>query len=824
MYQQVNSTAGPVELASKPLGELPPDSRFFLAPVAGAGWLAGIWLASQTPLGLVAWLGLALTALLGAVVWWRRGRVGLLVAGLAAVALGGARLVLASTPQGPGYIHYYNGARAVAVVGEVVEEPRLSDTRMQFQIRVREVEYNGQDRRVEGLMLVDSGRFAPVRYGSTVRLEGDISSPLTESSSYGQYLTRNHLHSMMRFPQLEVIDQSGGSPFKRRLIQIRERGRQVIGIALPEPHASLLKGILLGDSSGMPSGLNNAFRTTGMTHIIAISGFNIALIIALLSQLATPVMPPRPASIAIVVLVASYALLVGAEASVVRAAIMGIAYLISLRLFGRPTLAIAGLFVAAALMTLIDPMTLWDIGFQLSFMATLGLMIYAGRWTRQLGGRTSGIASPQVRSRLTSLVAEITVVTLAAQLLTLPLILFHFGRLSLASLPANMLLLPAQPAVMMSGGLTLLLGLLSPALAQIAGLVAWPFLHYTIRVVYLLAEPAGASVPLRLSVTGLLAVYLCIALVTLYTMAEPEKRQRAWNLLLTSRLTLTAAVSGVLAIILFVSWLVDRPDGRLHVAFLDVGQGDAIFIQSPSGRQLLIDGGQFPSVILEELGRQMPFWDRSIDVVLATHPHSDHVAGLVSVLDQFRVSQLVTSGADEDADASFDALMSAASQSGVPAGIAMAGEIIVLDEGVQLEILQAGPVFPDGKLNDRSIVARLTYGELSVLLPGDAEAAAEAGLLRGGQTLDSVILKAGHHGGNTSSGEAFLHVVSPQVIVISSGKDNDYGHPDPEMLARATAAGATILRTDQLGTIEVESDGISMWWQAENGLANDFAP
>lgn len=499
----------------------------------------------------------------------------------------------------------------------------------------------------------------------------------------------------------------------------------------------------------------------------------------------------------------------------VRAAIMGATFLAGLRLLGRPTFIVAGLFCAAFLMTLVRPNALWDIGFQLSFAATLGLVIYAGRWTRRLDRRASTVLDPQARGRVVRIVSEVLIVTLAAQVLTLPLLLFHFGRLSLVSLPANALLLPVQPAVMATGGLTLLLGLALPMAGQVAGWFSWLFLHYTINVIRLLAQVPFASVPLPLSTAGLVIVYGMIAALTILPAARGRRSSSTpVRPRLRRGLLYSGAVIGLIGVLLW-AWNSSRPDGRLHVVFLDVGQGDAIFIQSPGGRQVLIDGGRYPSTTLDELGRWIPFWDRSIDMVIATHPDADHVAGLVDVMARYDVGILITNAADEDGDAIFAALLGEANGDGVTIHEAHEGDIIKLEDGVELEVLHSGsPGSPDHR-NDDSVVTRLTYGALSVLLTGDAEEAAETEMIRGDLPLDAVVLKAGHHGANTSSSAPFLEAVSPRVVVISVGADNSYGHPHPAMLARAVAVGAAVLRTDLLGTIELESDGRRMWWISE---------
>jgi competence protein ComEC len=793
------------------------DSRYYLALTGGVGWLVGIWLASHTTLSLYFWFAMVIAAVMASVIFWQNSRLGLFLAGCAAVALGGGRFVLVQPANSAGYIHTFNGTRNVLVTGQVVEEPLQRDRFIQLPVAVSELLIDGQPMSASGLVLAQTWRYPVVPYGATVRLYGHLEPPeALGSPGYASYLRRQGIRSIMSYPQLDILSAEGGNPFYKALLNIRDHGRAVIRQALPEPQASLLTGILLGDDSGMPREWVEAFRTTGMTHIIAISGFNIALLIALLDRFSGLFLPRRTAAIAIMILVALYAALVGGAASVVRAAVMGIVYLVATRLLGRPTLTVSALLVASFLMTLWNPLTLWDVGFQLSFAATLGLMLYAGTWTAWTERRLMAGSTSFVRWRAVRLVGEVLVVTLAAQILTLPLILYHFGRLSLASLPANILVLPVQPGVMVTGGLTLLAGTISPVLGQIAGWSAWLFLGYTTGVIGLLAEVPGASMPLEMSPGAVAFIYLAIGMVTILAMVN--QRQRAnYKAQIRDRWVHLALVT-VVAILLvtMIAVISQRPDGHLHVAFLDVGQGDAIFVETPGGRQVLVDGGRYPSRLLNQLSRQMPFWDRSLDVVIATHPDEDHIAGLVTVVERYQIDHLITNGVEPDGIPIYEALLSAAATRTTVVHNTRAGEIFDLGDGVRLEILHPDESFRHDGQNEASVVARLIYGELTVLLTGDAEAAAEEAMLNGGRVLEAVVLKAGHHGANTSSGEPFLTAVRPRYIIISAGRENSYGHPHAAMLGRAGEIGAVIMRTDELGTIELISDGLKMWWQSDN--------
>ncbi len=264
---------------------------------------------------------------------------------------------------------------------------------------------------------------------------------------------------------------------------------------------------------------------------------------------------------------------------------------------------------------------------------------------------------------------------------------------------------------------------------------------------------------------------------------------------------------------LLVWYVVAREDrgGILTVSYLDVGQGDAIFIDSPSGIQVLIDGGKGKKV-LAELGRVMPFYDHSIDVVIATHPDQDHIEGLIGVEERYKTLIYIEPGLVTDKPF-HNILKAEVSKNGTQRLVAKAGQRIELGKGAYLEI-----IFPDldvstwqADTNKASVVAKLVYGKTSFLFSGDLPIAWEDYLAgTRGSDLDVDVLKVGHHGSRTSSGDYFLSATSPTIAVISAGKDNSYGHPHKEVLERLTKTGAQILSTIDLGTITIKSNGTSI--------------
>ena len=263
------------------------------------------------------------------------------------------------------------------------------------------------------------------------------------------------------------------------------------------------------------------------------------------------------------------------------------------------------------------------------------------------------------------------------------------------------------------------------------------------------------------------------------------------------------AIVGSLVLLIGIVW--QWPDGRVHLVACDVGQGDGILIWRGSA-QVVVDGGPDRKIV-DCLSRFVPFWDRSIELVVLTHPEADHVTGLVEVLKRYAVGQLVTSNVAKDTRV-FGEFKQAVAKDQVPVHIAMAGEEVMVG-GLAFKVL--GARTEAAEVNETSVVLKLVYGQFRALLTGDIGSETEQVLVNSGSNLRSNVLKVGHHGSKFSSSEEFLRAVKPALAVISVGKKNRYGHPTQETLGRFRAVGARILRTDESGHIEIVSDGEKLW-------------
>jgi competence protein ComEC len=297
---------------------------------------------------------------------------------------------------------------------------------------------------------------------------------------------------------------------------------------------------------------------------------------------------------------------------------------------------------------------------------------------------------------------------------------------------------------------------------------------------------------------------------------DAEERRALWHAV-TDRLSTKAVLVG-LFLVGVVSWMgaTATPDGWLHVVFFDVGQGDGIFIATPSGRQAVVDGGPSPSAMADAVGRRMPFWDRSLDLVILSHANDDHLGGLIPILERYEVAHAVQPR-DPHFTAAYSRWHDLLQEKGIDTHWGRAGMRIHLGDGVWLEVLNPPAVSwqaTDADGNNNSVVVRLTYGETTFLLTGDIGAEVEGWLLMH-QPVQAQVLKLAHHGAKTSTTEAFLSVVDPWVAVVSVGADNGFGHPSGGVIDRVAEAGIRLYRTDVHGDIEFVSDGRRLWVRTE---------
>jgi competence protein ComEC len=778
-------------------------------------WLVGIalarWLDFPWPVAAM----LVLPALSASLLYRRNPAVSRTAILTLALLAGAFRFLFSQPTIDQTHIAFYNdNPLPLKITGLVVDEPDVRDQNINLRLQVESIRQGATEQPVTGLLLVRAPRYPEYAYGDRLTVLGRPETPpVFEDFSYKDYLARFGILSMIRRPSIHRLESGQGNPFWIAMYAFKAGASRSINRILTEPYAALLNGILLGIETGIPTDLYEAFNLTGTSHIIVISGSNISLIAGLLLLMGQKTAGKRYAPPLALIGISLYTLLVGADAAVSRAAFMGGLWVLAVWA-GRPGFALNALFFSGLALTAINPLILWDVGFQLSFMATLGLIVLVPPLERVTFSFLQTRLKREYVGLTMALLSELLIVTVAAQIITGPLIVYQFGRLSLVSLLSNLLILPAQPPIMLVGGLAAMTGMLWLPLGQLLGWLVWLPLAWSVAVVEQTARLPLASLDLGTFPFWLLLLMYAAMAAGVWWLNRPrltaEPRPR-FHLPEVGNVTTRILVGGgVVIVILMGLALWSQADGRLHVAFLDVGQGDAILLTLPDGRQMLIDGGPAATTLNWRLGQEMPFWDHSLDVVVNTHPDADHLAGLVGLTERFTVAQVIVPdvGADNSLYRQWEQALAGAGLSPV---VAQAGTKLQLGPDLIATVLNPGPAsFNQDDVNNHSVVLYLQFGQVSFLFPGDIELPLEQKLGRAGLPPVTV-LKSAHHGSKTSSSEPFLAAVNPQLVVISVGADNRFGHPSPEVLARYAEHGIATLRTDERGTIELITDGRQLW-------------
>lgn len=674
----------------------------------------------------------------------------------------------------------------VLIAGRLAQDAQVLDGRGQLLLDVDSVAEGGLPRGLAGRVRLTVGgetALPEALEGDRVALWATLSTPRGYATPGARdtaaVARREGIAAFGYSKSARLVELDSGS--RRLLASVRAAARRTLARFVGRgPEEGVVRAMLLGDRAGLDRDTLERFRASGTYHVLALSGAQVALVAALLSfGLRRLGIGPALAAPVVAASLFAYAAFVGADPPVVRAAVMA-SFLVLGRGLELDGEAANLLGFAAILLLSWRPSDVADPGFQLSFVATLGLVVLSAPIRSLL---------PRLPWRLDLALAT----SAAAQVALAPLLVAHFHRLAPAALALNLAAVPLSTAVLLLGAALAAVGPVAPALGPLLGALAfgaarallWTSQCATWRV---LDTRAPDPWPVALLVHGLGVVLLA------------RGRARTGALLAAAGLAL-------------LGWGGPPPrgDGRLEITVLDVGQGDAIVLRSPSGRYAIVDaGGSFDArsdvgeaVVAPFLWRQGV---RDVDLLVLTHAHPDHVGGAPRLLRSFRVAE-VWEGPAPSADRGYVELDRALRDAGASRRTVTRGVTEDWD-GVRLEVL--GPRAPSNPpritRNDDSLVLRVGFGDFRALLTGDIEAAGEEVLDPGPMSM----LKVAHHGSRTSSSAAFLTRARPRLAVVSAGSRNPFGHPSPEALGRLRSAGVRLFRTDQDGAVAVATDGGSL--------------
>ena len=800
---------------------------YFLIP-----FLLGIFIGEWTSIPIL-WLWLSvLICLIGSILTRNQSKyLCYVLLHIAIFACGMLRLEIANVPSIPA--DFYD--QPISFTGKTVYQPERGET-WEACYAVGKVQLlSDPSRAVPAKFLIRFQELIPLRYGKHLTLTGVLRQPDTQRNpggfDYRAYLARQNVSGIIYHQGLLDIGEQSGFPPLRWIEALRVRTEQIIDNAysgletLPTNalHAKLLKAILLGKRSDVPSETLDTFRNSGTFHVLAVSGLHVGLVAMFCYiALSTFRIPKKMLSLLTILAVLIYACLVGFRPSVFRASLMAILFLFAI-IIDREADLFNLLAVAALALLLLNPMQLWDVGFQLSFVAVASIVYLVPKMEKPFrklweSAESDDVSNLQkIKNTAVKWLVLSYLVTFAAQLGTGPLIAVHFYRAYPLGIIVGPFAVGLVSLVVGVGIVSVCVGFIWLPLAKLLALVNHAIIFIFLKLIGVFGQEWGI-IKLAQPTLGLIVVYVAVCIgITHWRYVHKQRR--------------IASLIGLSVIAIWVWDSALHEKGRmLEVITLDVGQGDAAIIRFPDGKTMLIDGGIQRSYYDEKREREVeydvgeriiePYLDahgiRKLDLVMLTHPDIDHGGGLAHILQNYNIKWIIGIPDMQLESQTHQRLRSIAKAQGISYSFPDKGNV-ELTSTATLNLLHpidaASTDLMDRDKNDDSLVVKLSYGEVDILFTGDIESKAETHLIASRQDLRSEIIKVPHHGSRTSSSAQFLDAVQPRYAVFSLGKGNRFQFPHVDVVARYRERNCVQLRTDQLGAIVLKTDGRRCWFR-----------
>ena len=725
------------------------------------------------------------------------------------------------------------------VEGIVTATDQISADKYSLIVRCRRIFKNHSYYPVSGLIRLTIPSSLSFQYGDFIRFHTSIkrihSFHNPGSFDYERYLNRQGIYVagfIADSAGIVLIRHNTASGIKLQLEAFRSYLKNLIYANAPSPEREILEAMIIGNQKTIPTDVRDNFAKTGTSHMLSISGLHVGLVasasflIVLMLLKSSEYLMLRfniikIATAAAFVPVAVYALVAGMGTTVLRAALMTLAFLTAL-MIGKQKDLYNILFFAALVILIVAPESLFEISFQLSFSAVFAIVFIVSKLN--ISTIPMPAALPDALHPLIRRVYIFILVSAAATLGTLPIIVYYFNRVSTVTLIANLIAVP------LLGMLTLI-----PAMAFMLTALFSPWLAgFLIKVSSFITGIAAAAINWLASLSwssfnfikpNIMEIALFYIIILLFISLKTDRSEKKAKQSKTNHPALikTALLIALILMITDVVYLTfkDRYSTDLKMTSIDVGQGSATLFQLPGGVNMLIDGGGFYHSSFD-MGKLViaPFLYaeriRKIDIVVLTHPHPDHLQGLIYILNNFDVREVWCTGVKAENDL-FRLWEKTISENRIKMKHLSSLAPPVNISGVQIHFLW--PLPPNSRedretskdeINDSSLVMKIIYGTESFMVTGDISSQVETRLIESGQDLKSDVLFVPHHGSNHSSSLDFIRAVSCRYAIISAGKRNVFRHPHPDVLDRFMSTGAGIFRTDKHGAILVNSDGKTM--------------
>ncbi len=655
-------------------------------------------------------------------------------------------------------------------------------------------------------------------YGNQISLIGEFEKPSSQRNEggfdYAQYLKTKQIYGTVttKASTITLIKENNSNFIFKLANIVSNKIQEKANELLEKEEAGLLTAILIGNKESLEVQVQEAFQKSNLSHMLAVSGAHVSYVMLGLHSLMTiGKIGKKKGKIVTIFLLLFFILMTGQTSSVTRACFMAI-YLIIAHLFHIRVSTIASISISMLILMILNPYCIFEVGFQLSYGGTIGIVLlykplkqYINRKVEILEGDKDALEQKpknvqkilkikltQIILKIKQSVKEILLITISANLILIPIMLYHYNTISLTFLISNLLASPIMGIVVILGFLTIVISFILPGIAK---LLVFP-LQFCLRI-FLQIAILTSNIPfsqIKVPTPKLYELLLYYIILAIFFIYQNKRKVKSTNTIIkyVKKITKKKQIAILLMIILFI--LVCRQIPKpLKVHFIDVGQGDSMLIITPHGKTILVDGGGAKDNESFDVGENtlIPYLlDKGIaklDYVLISHFDSDHVGGILTLLKEIKTEKVIISKQGENSQ-NYENFKEIVKEKRVKVIIVKQADMLTIENNLSLQILwPQEEQISENVLNNNSLVAKLNYKNFSILLTGDIEEIAEKKILetyKNSNILKSTVLKVAHHGSKSSSIQEFLEQVKPKIALIGVGKNNTFGHPNDGVIER----------------------------------------
>ena len=678
---------------------------------------------------------------------------------------------------------------------------------------------------------IDKKLIKDLKYGDKIRFSGEFIEA-TKQRNYGgfnykQYLKTLKIYGSIKVEEIEVIASNQTNLFFRITNEIAFNIKQKIDSFMKKEDAAILKGLLLGDTTEIADEIQENFRISSISHILAVSGMHVTYVIIGIKMLFESHLGKRKTKFIIIIFLILYTFITGFSPSIVRASVMGI-LLVGAEILHRKNDIWNSIAISLLLILFYNPFLIMNVGLQFSYLGTIGIIVFHKNILKLLKDIKTKNKKWKYQYnkkiiKFINKVKEVLAVSISAQLTILPVMIYHFNLLGIYFFITNLLVSVIIGPIIMLGAIAIFFSIFLFPIAQILGVILEILIKSLIVISNFSKIPFSkiyvATPKIYDIILYFILIFLFNLLYTLYHSKELNRTQmRARNLIALIRYKVfmnRGKYKKIIFILVFIIIFISITPKKLNIHFVDVGQGDCTFIVTPRKQTILIDGGGSTSKEYD-VGKNtlLPYvLDRGytkLDYIFISHFDQDHVAGILTILEELKVETVIIPKQEENTE-NYQKFLELIKEKRIKVNIVKKGDRVNIEKNVYFDILwPEKEQIKENVINNNATVMKMYYGIFSILFTGDIEEKAEEKILKvyegKERLLNANILKVAHHGSKTSTTEKFLKWVNPKAALIGVGENNLFKHPSEKTIENLRRHNVTIYRTDENGEITITID------------------